>query len=302
MRKYLRSRAVGAALIAFAVVASACGSGDDAKDGPEIVIGSFGFGESEILGEIYRQGLVDEGYTVSHNEQIGPREIVKPALESGDIGFVPEYLGSALEVGFGGSPSADAAATRSALATAFAAENISVLAVAPAEDKNAFAVTRATAESLGVVSVSDLAKLPQPFALGGPPECPERPRCLLGLRDTYGFDPEFVALDAGGPLTITALKEGEIDVALFFSTFIFDAEFVRLEDDGGLQPAENIVPVVRNDIVDAYGDDFVAFVDSISAKITTDGLTEMNRLFLVEQRDASVIAHDWLVENGFISE
>ena len=76
-----RNRVIGAALLAFALIAAACGdSGDDVvTEGPDIVIGSFGFGESEILGEIYKQALEAEGYTVTHNPQIGPREIVAPA-------------------------------------------------------------------------------------------------------------------------------------------------------------------------------------------------------------------------------
>lgn len=294
-----RNRVIGATLLAFAMLASACGgSGDDAvTDGPEIVIGSFGFGESEILGEIYRQGLEASGYTVSHRAQIGSREIVKPAIESGEIGFVPEYVGSALEVGFGGEPTADGEATRSALADAFASADISVLELAPAEDKNAFAVTTATADEFGIANVSDLSKLPAPVLLGGPPECPERPRCQIGLESEYGLEIAFTPLDAGGPLTVEALKGGAVQVGLFFSTFIFDEDLVRLEDDRGLQPAENIVPIVRDELIDAYGDDFVDRVNEISAELTTDGLTELNRQFSIDTRDAEDIAADWLSDN-----
>lgn len=294
-----RNRVIGATLLAFALLASACGdSGDDAAtEGPEIVIGSFGFGESEILGEIYQQGLAKSGYTVTHNAQIGPREIVKPALESGEIGFVPEYVGSALEVGFGIEPPSDGDEARMALADAYQPANIRVLDLAPAEDKNAFAVMQATADEFGIATVSDLSKLGT-VSLGGPPECPERPRCLLGLEGTYGLTVEFTALDAGGPLTTEALKGGEVQVGLYFSTFIFEADIVALEDDKGLQPAENVVPVVRNEIVEAYGDAFADRVNDISARITTESLTEMNREFGVDQVDASDIAAAFLEDQG----
>ena len=90
--------------------------------------------------------------------------------------------------------------------------------------------------------------------LGGPPECPERPFCLLGLKDTYGLEfAEFVPLDAGGPLTVTALTGGQIDVGLLFTSdpAIATNSFVLLEDDKQLQLADNIVPVVRQDVLDA---------------------------------------------------
>ncbi len=296
-----RNRVIGAALLAFALIAAACGdSGDDVvTEGPDIVIGSFGFGESEILGEIYKQALEAEGYTVTHNPQIGPREIVAPALESGEIGIVPEYVGSALEVTFGEEPPAEGDAARQALADAYAARDISVLDLAPAQDKNSFIVTKATADDVGLTTVSDLAKLGT-VKLGGPPECPERPRCQLGLESIYGLTIEFTALDAGGPLTIAALEGGEIQVGLAFSTFVFDPDLVQLEDDEGLQPAENIVPIVRTELVDAYGDAFVERINQVSAEITTEELTELNRQFGEEQRDAADIAADWLADKGLV--
>ncbi len=202
-------------------------------------------------------------------------------------------------MGFGGTPTADGEETRSLLAAAYDPV-ITVLGLSPAEDKNVFVVTKATADEFGLVNVSDLSKLGDSFVLGGPPECPDRPRCQLGLEGTYGLTVDFVPLDAGGPLTVAALEGGEVQVGLFFSTFVFNPDFVRLVDDGGLQPAENIVPVVRNEIVDAYGQDFVDLVDSISAALDTEELTELNRRFGVDQEDADTVAEDWLTAEGFL--
>ena len=57
------------------------------------------------------------------------------------------------------------------------------------------------------------------LVLGGPPECPERPFCLLGLEETYGLEfKEFTPLDAGGPLTVQALTGGQIQVGLLFTS------------------------------------------------------------------------------------
>lgn len=324
MRMLFRNRVVGAMFVALALVLSACASGDDAADttttvsdgigetttttaatttepepGTTIEIASFAFGESEILGEIYAQALEANGYPVNHQVQVGPREVLKPALESGQVHFVPEYVGSALEAGFGTEPSADAAATRDLLSGAYAPAGVAVLDLAPAEDKNTFVVTKALADELGLSKVSDLSKVDN-LILGGPPECPERPRCQIGLEDTYGLTiGEFKALDAGGSLTVAALNGGEINVGLFFTTYLFIDDFLALEDDKGLQPAENVVPVVRQDILDEYGDGLVNLINEVSATITTDQLIAMNERFNAPE-DADVIAHDFLVENGFL--
>ena len=300
MRKLFRSRVVGATFVVLALVLSACGSGDDGpKDGTTIEIASFGFGESEILGEIYKQALEANGYTVNHQVQVGPREVLKPALESGEVHFVPEYVGSALEAGFGIEPSADAGDTRDLLIDAYESAGVAVLELAPAEDKNTFVVTKVLADELGLTKVSDLAKVDN-LVLGGPPECPERPRCQLGLEDVYGLQiAEFKALDAGGSLTVAALSGGEIDAGLFFTTYLFIDEFVALEDDEGLQPAENIVPVVSQEILDEYGSDLENLINEVSSKITTAQLIEMNERFFAPE-DADAIALDFLVEFGFI--
>jgi len=302
MRKLFRSRVVGATFVVLALVLSACGSGDDGpKDGTTIEIASFGFGESEILGEIYKQALEANGYTVNHQVQVGPREVLKPALESGEVHFVPEYVGSALEAGFGIEPSADAGDTRDLLIDAYDSAGVAVLELAPAEDKNTFVVTKVLADELGLSKVSDLAKV-EGLVLGGPPECPERPRCQLGLEDVYGLQiAEFKALDAGGSLTVAALNGGEIDAGLFFTTYLFIDEFLALEDDEGLQPAENIVPVVSQEILDEYGSDLEDLINEVSAKITTAQLIEMNERFFAPE-DADAIALDFLVEFGFIDE
>jgi osmoprotectant transport system substrate-binding protein len=294
-----RNSIVGAMMLAMALVVGACTSGGDLSEGTTIEIASFDFGESEIVAEIYAQALAAEGYNVNHQVQVGPREVLKPALESGEVHMIPEYVGSGLEAGFGIEPSADAAATREALIDAYSDAGVTVLELSNAEDKNTFVVTKALAEANGLTKVSDLAKL-GPIVLGGPAECPVRPRCQLGLEGLYGLEiAEFKALDSGGPFTVTALNEGAIQVGLFFSTYLFIDEFLALEDDLGLQPAENIVPVISQAILDEYGSDLEDLLNAVSAALTTEALTEMNERFFAPE-DADVIARDFLVGAGLI--
>ena len=191
-------------------------------------------------------------------------EVVYPALTSGQIDLLAEYTGSLLTFK-GGTPSTDSAQTAADLQAAIGPDGLTALAYSPAQDRNGFVVTGETAQALGLTALSDLAAHNGELTLGGPPECPDRPLCLLGLEEVYGIQFfGFIPLDVGGPLTVAALEGGEIDVALLFTSdgVIAAKGFVLLEDDRNLQPSENVVPVVRDDIVTAYGSQLTDPLDS----------------------------------------
>lgn len=301
MRKSVRRRTVGA-ILALALVATACGSGDGAADGEPIVVGSFQFNESVIVAEIYAQALEAEGYEVERRLNLGNREVVKPALESGEIDLVPEYVGTL--AGFlGETPTADSEATWEAAKAAFEENGVTLLQYSPAQDKNAYVVTAETASEYNLTTVSDLQPVAGELVFGGPPECPEREFCLIGLQEVYGLEfAEFVPLDAAGPITIAALEGGEIDVALLFTTqgIIADKGWIALEDDQGLNPAENLVPAIRTDVVDSYGDDLVSLLNEVSEALTTEDLTALNKRADIDQEDPAALAMEWLEDNGFI--
>ena len=295
-----RSGVLGAILVALALLAAACGSGEDSgtREGPTITIGSANFSENALVAEIYAQVLETDGYTVARNLNIGNREVYTAALESGDLSLVPEYLGSALS-NQGGTPTADSAATAQALRDAWVGSGLAVLDPSPAEDKNGIVVRQDTADTLGLSKVSDLAAHTD-LVFGGPPECPEREFCLIGLTEIYGLSfADFKPLDVGGALTVAALEGDEIQVGLLFTSdgVIAAKGFVLLEDDKGLQPAENLTPVIRQDIIDAYGDDIVKTLNDMSAALTTAELSEMNRQIGIDGDDPETVAADWIADN-----
>ena len=302
MRKPLRRTIAGAAIVAFALIAAACGSGGDgeAKDGPTIKIGSANFSESALVAEIYAQTLEAEGYQVERKLNTGNREIYAPALESGELDLIPEYIGSILTY-LGGTASSNSDETYAALQAAWEPAGIQVLDYAPAQDKNGFAVTQTTADSLSLTKVSDLAAVNGTLVLGGPPECPEREFCLKGLESVYGLDfAEFKPLDAGGPITVAALEGDEIQVGLMFTSdgTILAKGFVLLEDDKALQPSENLAPAVRSEITDAYGDDFADALNAVSLKLTTTELISLNKLVGIDGEDPETVVADWLKAVG----
>ena len=141
------------------------------------------------------------------------------------------------------------------------------------------------------------------LTLGGPPECPERPFCLLGLQDTYGLQfKEFVPLDAGGPLTVEAVKGGQVQVGLLFTSdpAIAVNDFVLLEDDKQLQLADNIIPVVRKDALDA-NPDIATLLNGIIAKLTQEELTNLNKAVVVDTKPVGDVARDWIAAQDFDS-
>jgi osmoprotectant transport system substrate-binding protein len=295
-----------AAVALWAIVACSSGSGIDSaapNAADTIAVASFNFPESELLAEIYSQALEADGYQVERLFHVGPRELVIPALVRGLVDFVPEYAGTSLLFLSAGrvAPETGIAATRSSLQEILVELPVRALAPAPAQDANAFAVTRATADRYGLETLSDLARVAPSLVFGGPPECASRSLCLEGLNRSYGITfGEVVSLDAGGPLTRQALESGGIDVALLFTT---DPElgrsgFVELTDDRHLQPAENVTPLVHDDVLDQLGEGIVASADDTSARLTTDILRALNRQVASSASDIPAIAARWLVAEG----
>src|SRR5205823_8377594 len=203
-----RGRTLIAALVAVAVMASACGStGSGGSTGgtstasatatatavarPDVIVGSTNFYEQITLGELYSQILEANGYKVTRKFNLGNREIVEPAIESGQIDVDAEYLATLLAFvdknGTIAKPTTDPKATQIGLQKALDPKGLTVLDYAAATDQNGFVVTQATASSKSLKKLSDLAPIGNTLVLGGPPECPQRPFCQLGLKNTYGI-------------------------------------------------------------------------------------------------------------------
>jgi osmoprotectant transport system substrate-binding protein len=309
MRRFRVPRLL-AAVAGVALLVAACNGDDGADDtngeaaevdipddGPTIDVSSFNFPESEILGEIYAQALEDVGYPVDRTLNLGARELIYPDLLDGEISLVPEYLGSALVVWFEQDPPADVDSGLTSLREAFEPEGVSVLDPAPAENNQAFVVTSSFADENGLASLGDLADAGD-LTFAGPPECEGRETCYQGLVDTYELDNVSFESIQEAAARLAALEAGDVEMILLFSTDapLAGDELVVLEETEGMLPPENITPVVRTEVVDAYGDDLTNLLDRITAAITTDALQQMNAE-ASEGRSAAEIARDWLADN-----
>lgn len=277
------------------------------EPGDAIVVASFDFTESRVVGEVYAQALAMWGYPAEQISGGAPRELIEPALEQGLVDLVGEYAGTALQF-LTDDPtlaSADVAATHRHLRTAFADRGVAVLDAAPAQNQNALAVRRETATRHGLSTVSDLRRVASSMVLGGPPECPTRPLCMPGYADVYGLRfRRFTPLDVGGPLTLAALEAGEIDVAVLFTGDrpVIGPDVVYLTDDRGLQPAENLTPVVRQDVLEAFGPDLGRRLDRLSRLLTSADLARLVRAVDADRQDPTDVARRWLGQSGLTSE
>ncbi len=273
----------------------------------KITIGSANFPESQILAQIYAQGLKAKGFNTATKLNIGAREVYFPALEKGQINFFPEYIGSTLNFLTKQTDAAkpDAKETYDALTTELKKQKLTAFAMADAADQDGVVVSKATADKYNLKKISDLKPVASQLVYGGPPECPNRVACLKGLKDVYGLTfKSFKSLDVGGPLTVSALKSNGIQVADLFTT---DAQiaangFVVLEQDEGKEivGAENVVPIVLETLATDLGSGFKDAVDAITAKLTTDGLTALNKKVGIDKLDADDVAGAWLRENDLV--
>jgi osmoprotectant transport system substrate-binding protein len=299
---------LGASMVALALVTTACGStgGPSGSASPKgtITIASFNFSESIILAHIYGGALKNKGYTINYRDKLGNREIVEPALQNGQIDLYPGYAATDLDfvdgkLGVPVEASSDAPANVQKLNTRLNPKGIKALDPSPAVDQNAFAVTKAEADQYHLTKLSDLSSVASGWTLGGPPECPQRPFCQPGLQKTYGLNfKAFKSLDAGGPLTYAALKQGAINIGLVFSSDggISANNFVVLQDDKHLEDADNIVPLIRSAVANS---EVTSVLNSIDAKLNTPDLTNLNKSADVDKQDPADLAATWLKDHGF---
>lgn len=276
-------------------------TGGSGPEGGPITIGSFAFPESEILGEIYSQALEAEGYDVTEQFNIGPRQQTIPALQDGSIDLIPEYNGNLLayyDTEYTERTTEDVDAS---LCEAVAVDDLVVLASAAAEDKDAYVVTRETAEANDLTSIGDLSAL-EPFTLGASPQFGELGYGIPGLAEVYGVtDVDFRPIeDFGGPNTVKALVDDVVQVADIFTTSpaLVAEDLVVLEDPENMISSQNIVPLLSEDVLN---DQLVEILDGISAELETDDLIALrDRVEGDEKASAQAAATDWLTENGLI--
>ena len=301
--------ALAATMAVLALTAAACGGSDPTQTGSgatgtpaptdTIVVGSANFQESVVLANIYAEALKAKGVNVSTKLNIGSREAYIPGLEDGSIDLMPEYSGVLLQY-------FDKDATAVAPDEVFTAlqealpDDLVVLQKSAAEDKDAIVVTKATADKHQLTSIADLKDVAGDLTFGGPPEFKTRPDGIPGLKKNYGVEfGSYKTLDAGGPLSVNGLKNGQVDAADIFTTdpAIAANDFVVLQDPKNNFAAQNVLPLINK----AKASDTVTkALDAVSAKLTTQTLIDLLTKVTVDKADPNAVAKEWLSSQSLI--
>ncbi|MFD4527720.1 ABC transporter substrate-binding protein [Streptomyces sp. NPDC058470] len=296
-------------LVVAAAVLTGCGSSDansadplqdDATAGGTVVVGSNNFPESILLADIYGEALKSKGINVSYKLNIGSRETTYGLIKNGTITVMPEYNGALLSYL---NPDAVPTSTEDAtqLINADLDSKLTLLEASKAEDKNAIGVNEQTAKQYGLTSestIADLSNVASDLVIGGAPEFQTRPQRLPGLKSEYGLEfKSFKALDAGGPLTVAALKGNNIQVGDIFTTdpTIKANKFVILKDPKNLFSFQNVIPLAYKSDLPAEG---VSVLNAISAKLDTDILIDLNSQVQTDSKDPLDVAKAWLSSVG----
>ncbi|MEI4271484.1 ABC transporter substrate-binding protein [Klenkia sp. LSe6-5] len=288
---------------------TACGSGGDnpldsgsSVGEGTIVVGSQSFPESSLLGEVYAQALEGAGYSVERSDNIGAREVLYDQVASCDIDVTPEYNGALLaylRAGTGETDQAPAVTTEevdAALAEELP-DQLTVLDSSSAQDNNAIVVTDDTATTYDLSTIADLAPVAGDFVFGGPPEFETRQDGIVGMSQNYGVNfAEYRVLDYSGPITITALQDGDIQAALLFSSSpeIDESGFKVLEDPDSVLGVNNIIPLGCSDSLDEGARDVL---NEVSGALTTEQLVAMNRSYILDRDDVGQVATSFLEDN-----
>jgi osmoprotectant transport system substrate-binding protein len=299
---------VATALVSSALALTACGGGSDPLDtssnsgdsspaaSDTITIGSANFSENVLLADIYAGALEAKGVKVKTKLNIGSRETYIPALKDGSIDLLPEYSGALLSYLDAKNTSVSSEDVYAALPALLSGDNLKVLDESEAQDKDAVLVTKKTAAKYSLKSIGDMAG--KNLVLGGPPEWKTRPTGVPGFKKNYGVTfKSYKSLDAGGPLTINALKNGQVDAADVFSTDpnIAAEGWVTLEDPKNQFAAQNVVPLINTakatpTVTDA--------LNAVSKVLTTDNLAEMMKEVTLDKKEPEAVAKEFLSTNS----
>lgn len=270
-------------------------SGDQAT----ITVGSANFQENVLLAQIYAQALEAKGANVRTKLNIGSRETYLPGLQDGSIDLIPEYSGVLLQYFDKNATAVSPEQVYDALQKALPS-GLTVLDKSSAQDRDAVVVTKATAQKYHLQSIGDLAPVAGRLTFGGPPEFKTRPDGLPGLKKTYGVTfGSYRSLDAGGPLTVNALKNGQVAAADLFTTdpAIAQNDFVVLDDPKNNFRAQNVLPLLRSQAAD---DAVRTTLNAVSAKLDTATLTALLTKVVDGKQDPAVVAKQWLTDQGLV--
>ena len=293
----------GAVAVLLVLGLAACGEANSERDASQqpqgatlrVTLGTQEFPEARVLGELWRQALAVNGYTVNLRKGVGPAEDLDEALKAGEVDGYVAYTGTVLSIVAGEDVSGlDPDETYDRAKAFYAGQDMVMSEMTPFQNKDAIAVTAAFAEENGLTSIADLAAL-ESFTLGARPEFEDLYLGLEGLREVYGLDnAEFAPVELGEQYA--ALDGGDVQAVDAFTTDpqLEGGDYVLLEDPELLFGSQNVVMTVGEDKLDSIdAEAFLHVIDTVNAELSEEAMVAMNAE-VTEGRDEAAVAKEFL--------
>ncbi|WP_430493767.1 glycine betaine ABC transporter substrate-binding protein [Rossellomorea marisflavi] len=294
-----------AIMISLALILSSCSSiGVGEK---RISVGGKNFTEQYLLSEMTAFLLEEEGFKVKQMNNLGST-VVRKALENNQVDLMWEYTGTALITYMKQDPIADPDKTFEKIKDLDAKNDIHWMNMSKVNNTYALAMTKEKAEELDIHSISDLGEYindhPDELTIASDAEFANRQDGLPGVEKKYGFDfgaQNINQMDIG--LTQRALDKGQVDVSVAFETdaTIRSYGLVTLEDDKQFFPPYRAAVSVNKDVLKKYPE-IEEITGRLADKLDSEIMRELNYKVDIEGNSVSVVAYEWLVDNGMIDE
>ena len=289
------------AIIPGATTRLAATQEDVNADQDPVAVGSKPFAESFLMAEIFAQLLEARGFEVERVHGLGGTEIAFQAMQRGEIDVYPEYTGTALVALLAEEPLASRAATYRRVRELLS-DGYGLRLLPPLGFNNTYAISvRPTmADSLGISTISDLARVAGELRGGLTPDFIERPDGLPGLTERYGLRPRSVR-GLMQAVKYQALLSGEVD---FIDAYSTDGRLQRhglrvLTDDLDFFPWYDAVAVVREEMA-TDRPQIVSALTELSGLIDAELIRRWNLAVEVDGESVERVVSSALAELGLV--
>ena len=287
-------------LVSVMLIAVGLMAGCGQEEEKVVRIGHKNYTEQRLTGQLLSV-LIEEttDYTTEVTE-FGGTMLCLEALKNDEIDVYPEFTGTAYSAILEQTEVLGQQETYDYVKEAFEEQfGITWLKDLGWNNTYILSVTAETAEELGVSTITELIPYAPDMVMGCDNEFIGRTDGLAGLKEAYGIEfKKETPMDQG--LTYAALRDGQIDVNVSFSTDGRIAKFdlVNLEDDLNFFPPYYLAPILKQDFADE-NPELVEVLVSLERAWTDEDMQGYN-LMVDDGADPTEVATQMLQEAGFI--
>jgi len=296
----------GTAIMMLALIVTGCG-------GKGITVGSKIDTEGALLSQMIILMLQDNGFDVVDKSGTGPTQVVRKAIQSGEIDIYPEYTGNGAF--FFDETESDVwndaqQGWQRVKELDLAANNIVWLRSAPASNTWAIAIPGELADKEGIRSLEDFADYVNRdgyVKLAGSEEFVTSPVALPAFQEVYGFslkEDQLLTLSGGNTAqTEKAAAEGTdgVNAAMAYGTdgSLAALGLVVLSDPKNVQPVYEPAPIIRAEVLEKHPE-IVSILNPVFQSLDLETLQTLNAKIAFEGQPAADVAREYLAANGFL--